>query len=111
MINHEDNMYSFNDGYHVTHHVSSRCHWTDMPKHFLDNLEEFAKNDVICFENLGFFHVGAFVHLGWWDKLYDHYVHLTKEKRPREEVIAFLKSCLDPIQPRKPGPTTAKKTD
>lgn len=38
-INHPDNQYAFNDGYHVTHHVHSRTHWTDMPKEFLDNLE------------------------------------------------------------------------
>jgi len=38
---------------------------------------------------------------GWWDKIYDeHYVHLTKEKRSREEVIAMLKASLKPIAPR-----------
>ena len=48
-MNHPDNQYSFNDGYHVTHHIKSRCHWAEMPKEFLDNLEDYAKNGVIVF--------------------------------------------------------------
>lgn len=72
-----------------------------MPKEFLDNIENYAEHNVICFVGLGFFDVGIHVMCGWWDKIYDeHYVHLTKEKRPREEVIAWLKACLRPIEPR-----------
>ena len=82
-----------------------------MPKHFLDNLEEFAKNDILCFDNLGFLDIGICVHLGWWDKLYDHFVHLTKEKRPREQIIAQLKSYLKPIGPRNPDAKSIKKSN
>jgi len=72
-----------------------------MPKDFLENLEAYAEHEVICFKGLGFFDVGVHVMMGWWDKIYDeHYVHLTKEKRSREEVIAFLKSCLKPVPAR-----------
>lgn len=100
-MNHFDNQYSFNDGYHVTHHISSRCHWTEMPLHFLENLEEYAESKVLIFDGVGFFDVGLHVFFGWWDALYDnHYVHMTKEKRSREVVIAELKSFLKPIAPR-----------
>jgi len=71
-----------------------------MPKDFLENLELYAENNAICFVGMGFFDVGINVFLGKWDYIYDHYVHLTKEKRPKEEVIAELKSCLLPIKPR-----------
>lgn len=84
-----------------------------MPKDFLENLEAYAENEVICFKGLGFFDVGLHVMFGWWDKIYDqHYVHLTKEKRSREEVIAFLKSCLKPVPPRAvPYAGMSKKTN
>jgi hypothetical protein len=26
-INAADNQYSFNDGYHITHHLNARLHW------------------------------------------------------------------------------------
>lgn len=82
-----------------------------MPKHFLDNIEEFAANDVMCFENMGFIDIGICVHLGWWDTLYDHYVHLTKEKRTKEDVIGQLKSCLKPIKPRNKDAKITKKSN
>ena len=96
-MNHFDNQFAFNDGYHVTHHINSQCHWTDMPSHFLNNLEKYAENDPVVFDGLGFFDIGVHVFLGWYDGLYDHYVHFTKEKRSREEVIAELKLRLQPI--------------
>lgn len=97
-MNHFDNQYAFNDGYHVTHHVNSRIHWTDMPVKFMDNLEEYAKHDAVVFENLGFFDVGLHVMLGWWDALAERYVHLTKTKRSKQQVIAALKLRLAPIK-------------
>ena len=96
-INHFDNQYAFNDGYHVTHHINSRIHWTDMPSHFMKNLEKYAENDALVFQQVGFFDIGLHVFLGWWDALADHYVHLTKEKISKEEVIKKLKLRLKPI--------------
>lgn len=59
--------------------------------------------------DLAFFDVGIHVMFGWWDKIYDeHYVHLTKDKRSREEVISFLKESLKPITPRADTKITKK---
>lgn len=96
-MNHFENQYAFNDGYHITHHINSRIHWTDMPKHFLDNLETYAENNALIFDGLGFFDIGLHVFMGWWDGLADHYVHLSKEKKTKEEVIANLKLRCTPI--------------
>ena len=37
-----DNAITFNDGYHIQHHLNSKTHWSDLPKCFLDGLEEHA---------------------------------------------------------------------
>ena len=36
------NMVTFNDGYHITHHVNSHCHWSEMPLHFINNIDKCA---------------------------------------------------------------------
>ena len=97
-INHIDNQYAFNDGYHITHHINSRIHWTDMPAEFLKDLDKYAENGAVVFDGLGFFDVGVNVMLGNWEKLYEHYVHLGKHKRSKEEVIKDLKYRLIPIK-------------
>jgi len=96
-INHFDNQYSFNDGYHVSHHINSRTHWTDLPYEFINNLDKYADYKCVVFDNLGFFDVGFLVMCRRWDTLYDHYVHLGLEKRTKDEVLADLKLRLTPI--------------
>lgn len=86
-INHSDNQYAFNDGYHVTHHINSRIHWTDMPGHFMKNIDKYAENNVVIFSGLGFFDIGINVMTQNWDVLADHYVHLGKTKMTKAEVI------------------------
>ena len=96
-INHFDNQYAFNDGYHVTHHINSRVHWTELASHFLNNIEKYVANDVLVFDGLGFFDIGLNVMLGRFEFLADHYVHFTKEKRSNAEIIKELKIRLQPI--------------
>lgn len=40
-----DNQRTFNDGYHIVHHVNSKVHWADMPLQFQATLERHAAND------------------------------------------------------------------
>jgi len=110
-MNHFDNQYAFNDGYHVTHHINSRIHWTDMPYEFLINLDKYAENQVVIFDNLGFFDVGILVMTGNWDKLYEHYVHLGTQKKSRDEVVADLKLRLKPIKRSNKVINVIKKDD
>ena len=37
-----DNAITFNDGYHIQHHLNSMTHWSDLPKRFSDSLDEHA---------------------------------------------------------------------
>ena len=48
------NMLTFNDGYHITHHVSSITHWSEMPLHFIRHLDAYEAGGAIIFRELTF---------------------------------------------------------
>jgi fatty acid desaturase len=104
VMNHFDNQVAFNDGYHITHHIKPRCHWTELPTEFLSNIEQYVEHDPIIFDRAGFFDVGfnlviraKFDPEGAWKWLTDRFVHLTPEKRSDAEVRALLQERLKPI--------------
>ena len=96
-MNHFDNLITFNDGYHVTHHINSRCHWTRHMEHFLTNLEKYVENDTLVFDGIGVPGIGFYCFRGRLDLLADHVVHFTKEKRKKEDIIADLELRLKPV--------------
>merc|ERR1712178_351874 len=95
-INHIENLYTFNDGYHIVHHINSRIHWAEMPQRFLKELPKYAQEGAITFSGLHFFQVGLYVMTGQWSALAKAYVHLTDSPMSDEEVIKMLKSRLVP---------------
>jgi len=95
-INHIENLYTFNDGYHIVHHINSRIHWAEMPQRFLKELPKYAEEGAITFSGLHFFQVGLYVFTGQWSALAKAYVHLTDSPMSDEEVIKMLKSRLVP---------------
>ena len=38
-----DNAVTFNDGYHIEHHLNSKTHWSELPVRYLDNLAQHAR--------------------------------------------------------------------
>ena len=97
-INHSDNQYTFNDGYHTVHHVNSRVHWSELPSKFLASLDDYAENDGLIFTGVGFFDVGIAVMCGKLDWLADKYVHVGQPSRSKEEIIALLRHRLRPVR-------------
>merc|ERR1712086_705864 len=95
-INHIENLYTFNDGYHIVHHINSRVHWSDMPQRFLDELPTYADKGAICFNNLHFMQVGVLVMTGQWSALYDAYIQLSDEPKSEKEVVEMMKRRLAP---------------
>merc|ERR1719247_817116 len=48
------NMLAFNDGYHITHHVSSITHWSEMPLHFIQHLDQYEAGGALLFQGIAF---------------------------------------------------------
>jgi len=54
-VNCPDNMKTFNDGYHIVHHIQSQLHWSELPQGFIQDLDNCIKEDAIIFNGIGFF--------------------------------------------------------
>lgn len=101
------NQTTFNDGYHVVHHLKAGLHWTEMPKYFHDTRELHFKSGALTFRGIHFMDVGIFVMTGQLRKLAKHYVHLGPEDSAPtfEEIEEKFRSWLKPIRP---GPSPKK---
>ncbi len=98
-INTRYNRRAFNDGYHIHHHVNPGEHWSDLPAEFEQNKALYGKEDSIVFEGIDFFEVWMFLMARRYKKLARHFVQLPgAPERNEEEIIAFLKSRLAPIE-------------
>ena len=99
-INSFENQKTFDDGYHVQHHVDSRMHWSTFASNFSrkETLEKHAKEDALVFEGVHFFDVGLCVMLGKLDYLAERYVFYGQKKRTKEEIVMELKRRLEPIE-------------
>ncbi|MGO8992397.1 MAG: fatty acid desaturase family protein [Polyangiaceae bacterium] len=97
-INSGYNARCFNDGYHIGHHLKANRHWTEMPQDFLDNRATYAAKDAIVFEGLDFFLVSVLLWTGQWRVLAKHFVRLEGRERSDDDVIALLKSRVQPVR-------------
>lgn len=117
-----DNQRTFNDGYHVVHHVNSKVHWADLPAQFEASLERHAANDgalsfavpctlsrhgaphtALVFEGMHFFDVGWAVMCGNYGRLRRALVPLSRRVAAMDEqqVELWLRSKLQPVGPPK----------
>lgn len=99
-LNHPFNMCTFNDGYHITHHVSSVTHWSEMPLHFIKNLDKYEQGGAILFDGINFMDLGIHVMNG--EKglrfLASKIVQLKEQPLSEAELIAMMKRRLQPIE-------------
>ena len=102
-INHPENQVTFNDGYHTVHHVNSKVHWSELPEKFIETLEDFAKNDGLIFDSVGFLDVGLAVMLGKLDWLADKYVYVGQPTQSKAQIVEMLRYRLQKVR-------NAKKT-
>jgi len=96
-VNCPDNMMSFNDGYHIVHHINSTLHWSELPSGFLKNLDKCSEEDALTFNGVGFFEVGFYVVTGQLNKLAKHYVPLNDKYKSEEDIVKMLKNRLQRI--------------
>ncbi|KAI9351375.1 fatty acid desaturase [Obelidium mucronatum] len=92
IINSRFNALCFNDGYHASHHLNAQRHWTEHPRHFLQNREIYK--DAIVLQNTDYEEVFFCLMTGWYtriaNKLVDH-AGIGQKLRTTEERVAWLK--------------------
>mmetsp|Transcript_64351 Transcript_64351/g.163110 ORF Transcript_64351/g.163110 Transcript_64351/m.163110 type:complete len:214 (+) Transcript_64351:3-644(+) len=93
------NQTTFNDGYHIIHHLNARLHWMEIPQYFYDNKEKFEKSGSLTFRGVHFLDVGIMVMSKNLRGLAEHYVHLgPKETAPTvDQVVEKLQGWLKPV--------------
>jgi len=96
-VNCPDNMKTFNDGYHIVHHIHSQMHWSELPHGFLKDLKKCIEEDAIIFNGIGFFDVGFFVVTGQFSRLAKHYVNIGNKYKSEEDIIKMFISRLKRI--------------
>lgn len=100
-INTPYNKKSWNDGYHISHHLRPNRHWTDHPKEFMDNINEYIKEDAIVFEGIDFTITWFLLMTKQYKRLAKHYVILDPNvKMTQDEIIAKLKGRVRRIENR-----------
>lgn len=90
-INTVYNKQCFNDGYHIGHHLRPALHWTEMPKNFLQNIEEYKNNDVVVFSGLDYFQIWFLLMTKNYKYLSKKFVSLSDKFVSEDDIIAFLK--------------------
>ena len=72
-------------------------HWTEHPKHLLQNINTYADNRAIIFDGLDFPKVFYMVMNKRYDELADHVVNINGAFQSKEEVVAILKDRTEKI--------------
>lgn len=101
-INVRYNRRAFNDGYHISHHLSATRHWTEHPAELIDNRATYAAHDAVVFEGIDFFQVWFILMLKRYDWLAARFVQLGEVDKTQDEIIALLKSRTQRIDVTRP---------
>lgn len=82
---------SYNDGYHIIHHLRPAMHWTDMAQYYEDNVQDFVDADALVFDGIrDNQHVWFLLMTKNYDTLAEHMVNF--HGRTHEEKVAYIKN-------------------
>ena len=98
VINVANNQMTFNDGYHIEHHLSSRRHWSELPAAFNEKIDKYIEEEALVFEGLDFMAVGFLTMTGNYKVLTSKLLQMGSKKMSPAEAEAMLRSRLTPIR-------------
>lgn len=69
LINEGSNRYCFNDGYHTSHHLNARRHWSEHPASFIKAKARYAGEGALTFQDIDYIMLTVKVLSKDWDHL------------------------------------------
>jgi len=96
-VNHVCNQKTYNDGYHIIHHMNSLLHWSKVPQWFMDNIEKFAINEAIIFNGMDTMEAWFLTVNGKWGALHAAWVDLSPG--PKRDVNYFKSMIQERLVP------------
>ena len=82
---------SYNDGYHIVHHLRPAMHWTEMAQYYEDNVQDFIDADALVFDGIrDNQHVWFLLMTKNYDTLANKMVNFNG--RTHDEKVAYLKN-------------------
>ncbi|KAJ5096483.1 hypothetical protein NUU61_005839 [Penicillium alfredii] len=105
LIDVPSNRFSFNDGYHTSHHLNPRRHWRDHPVAFVKQKDRYAEEKALVFRNIDFIFLTVYL-------LRKDYMHLAKCLIPMgDQIDMTLEQRADMLRSRArrfPKPSSKK---
>jgi fatty acid desaturase len=89
-INSTYNKRCWNDGYHIGHHLKPHLHWTEMPKDFLANKDNYADQKALVFESIDYNGIWALLMTKRYDKLANYLVNVNGMYPSTEAAIKVM---------------------
>lgn len=90
-INTPYNYKCWNDGYHLIHHLKPGAHYTEMPKLFMNEKDNIAKNQSLVFDGIHYLHLFYYLMTKRYDKMEKNLVNINSSFSSSEEAIQVLK--------------------
>lgn len=81
----------FNEDYHVAHHHAHTMHWTEYPKHFEKNKDDFKKYNATIFRDCEEGLLLYWLFSEKWDVMADHWVDLNDKLNHEQKKALILK--------------------